>query len=95
MVIVAGYLIVQPGERDDYVAAHADLVRRARTYPGCFDLSISADPVHPGRVNMYELWESEEELEAWRKIANPPETGSAFLDGQVQKHTISRSGPPF
>lgn len=95
MVIIAGYLKVAPADRDAYVDAHADLVLRARRHPGCLDLSISADPVDPGRVNMFELWESQEALDAWRRIANPPSTGIEIVDGQVQKHIIARSESPF
>jgi quinol monooxygenase YgiN len=35
MVIIAGHLEVDAAERDQYVAAHGDLVRRARQAPGC------------------------------------------------------------
>ncbi len=75
MLIVAGHLKMAPDLRKAFVEAHADLIRRARAYPGCLDLSISEDPVDPSRINMFELWESEAVLDAWRKISNPPKTG--------------------
>jgi quinol monooxygenase YgiN len=93
--MIAGHLTLSPERRDEFVAAHADLVQRARAYPGCLDLSISGDPFDPARVNLMEFWESEEILEAWRKISNPPETGISIMDGAVQKHFISRSTTPF
>jgi quinol monooxygenase YgiN len=95
MLIIAGYFKVPSPQRRAFVDAHANLVTRARAYPGCLDLSISEDPLDPSRINMIELWESEGELEAWRKISNPPKTGIQIEDGNVQKHHISRSGPPF
>jgi quinol monooxygenase YgiN len=66
MVIIAGHLEVDAAERDQYVAAHGDLVRRARQAPGCLDLAITADALDPTRVNNFERWQSVEHLDAWQ-----------------------------
>lgn len=95
LVIIAGHLTLAPERRAEYLAAHEDLVRRARAYLGCLDLSLSPDPFDPARVNLVELWEGEAELEAWRKVARAPRTGIAIADGDVRKHYISRSTTPF
>lgn len=49
-----------------YVDAMSDLVRRARAFDGCIDVSISADSVDPRRVNETEIWRDREALDAWR-----------------------------
>ncbi|WP_274426656.1 putative quinol monooxygenase [Chelativorans sp. YIM 93263] len=95
MIMIAGHLKVPAAQRSAFVNAHADLVDRARAYSGCLDLSISEDPFDPSRVNLMELWESETVLQEWRKVANPPKMDVQIEDGNVQKHHISRSGPPF
>ena len=95
MLIVAGHYKVPAARRQAFVEAFADLIRRARANPGCLDLSISEDPVDPSRVNLMELWESEADLKAWRKICNPPKSNVRFKSVNIQKHHISRSGPPF
>lgn len=95
MLMIAGHFNVPADQRRRFVEAHADLVSRARAYAGCLDLSFSEDPFDPSRVNLMELWESEVVLEDWRKISNPPKTGVQIEGGSVQKHHISRSGPPF
>jgi len=95
MLIIAGKAYVAPEERDRYVELHQDLVRRSRAAPGCRDVAITADPLEPGRVNVFELWESEEHLAAWREVANAPADAPAMLSVDVQKHQISSSGPPF
>ena len=96
MLIIAGKLYVAPDMRDEFVAGHTDLVKRARGQAaGCLDLAISADPVENGRVNMVEIWESQEHLDAWRAVANPPAQITEFLGGDVQKHIVSESGPAF
>ncbi|GAA3748755.1 putative quinol monooxygenase [Salinactinospora qingdaonensis] len=95
MLIIAGKLYVAPEDRDKYVESHHDLIQRARSQPGCLDLVIAADPIEEGRINMFEHWESEEQLAAWREIADPPAPVSEILGGDLQKHQISSSGPPF
>lgn len=92
LILIAGHFFVPAEQRQAFVDAHMDLVRRARAFPGCLDL---ADSVDPARVNNMELWRSETDLEAWRKICNPPKTGIRIEGGAIQKHFIARSGPPF
>ncbi|WET82309.1 antibiotic biosynthesis monooxygenase [Amycolatopsis sp. QT-25] len=94
-VSVAGKVYVDPAERDRYVAGHQVIVEKARTHPGCLDVVISADPLEPGRVDVFEHWESEEALNAWRAIAPRPAYSAEILDGEVFKHRVSPSGPPF
>lgn len=94
-LIVAGKVYVDPSDRDRFVEGHRDIIEQSRRQPGCLDLSISPDPTEAGRVNIFEYWESQETLEAWRAIAPPPSVSIDIKDGQVLKHQISRSGPPF
>jgi hypothetical protein len=47
MVIVAGYLVVEPRQRDSYLAGCKAVVRRARRTGGCLDFAISADLLDP------------------------------------------------
>ena len=95
MLIIAGYITVPADRRQAFVDAFAELVVRARAYPGCLDLAITADPVDPARVNNYELWRSEADLDAWRKVSRPPKTGIPIESDQVMKYFISGSAPPF
>jgi quinol monooxygenase YgiN len=77
MLIIAGHEVVDAGDRDQYVSAHDDLVRRARQAPGCLDVAITADALDPTRVNNFERWQSMEHLDAWRAVAHAP-GGSPF-----------------
>jgi quinol monooxygenase YgiN len=86
---------VEPGRRDEFVAAHLDLVRRARRAPGCLDVAITADPVDPARVNNFERWESQEQLDAWRAVAAAPDTGIGFMGGDVMLYEVAGVRPPF
>lgn len=95
MIVIAGHMTVLPAARHAHVAAHADMIRRARSHPGCVDFAICEDAVDPGRVNLFELWESEAALNAWRRVANPPAGDVQLSAIEVQKHHVSHSGPPF
>jgi quinol monooxygenase YgiN len=95
MVIIAGYVLFDEGERDAYVDAHRDLMTRARAFDGCIDLAITADAVDPRRVNTVEVWDSAEVLDAWRTQANPPHTGIEPTDIHVRRFDAEDGGPLF
>jgi quinol monooxygenase YgiN len=94
-VIVAGWYTVDPKRRDEVVESFKDLVLRARSAPGCLDLAITADPVESNRINLFELWESEEALNAWRAVSRAPKKMAPILRMDMQKHIIQKSGSPF
>jgi quinol monooxygenase YgiN len=95
MLIIAGWTEVDASKRDDYVAAHQDLVVRCRQAPGCLDVAISADSVDAARVNIYERWESKADVEAWRAVAHAPDTGIELLSVDVMEYGVSNVRPPF
>ncbi|SDL69288.1 Quinol monooxygenase YgiN [Modicisalibacter muralis] len=94
-VIVAGWFTVEPEKRDAVVESFRDLIQRARNAPGCLDLAITADPVDSSRINNFEFWESEEALDEWRAVSDPPKQIAPMLQVEVQKHILQSSGPPF
>jgi quinol monooxygenase YgiN len=95
MWIIAGYEIVDAADRDAYVDAHAELVRHAREAPGCLDVAITADPVDPRRIYSYERWESWDAIEAWRAVAEAPDTDIEVTGVEVMAYQIAVTRPPF
>ena len=95
MVIIAGYTLVDEGQRDAYVEAHSKLVKRARASDGCIDVAITADTVDERRVNVLEVWTSSEALDAWRAKARPPRTGIKPAEMQVRRFNAEDGGPLF
>ena len=95
MLIIAGHVEVDAADRDRYVALFEDLVRRARSAPGCLDVSITADSVDPARVYTYERWESRGHLDGWRAVANAPDTDISFLAEDVMLYVIDEVRSPF
>ena len=93
MLIVAGWLQVDADERDRYVAECGDAVRQARRSPGCLEWAISADPVDPARVLVYERWESEAELLAFRGSGPSEEQTTQIRAAEVARYEVASVGP--
>ncbi len=94
-VIVAGWYTIDPKRRDEVVENFKALLLRARSAPGRLDFAITADPVDSNRINIFEFWQSEKDLNSWRAVANPPKEITPMLRMEVQKHVIQQSMPPF
>jgi quinol monooxygenase YgiN len=69
VVIVAGHVTVDPEERESYLAGSMSIVEKARQADGCLDFAIAADLLDPGRVNLFERWESQEAVKTFRSRA--------------------------
>ena len=62
MIIVAGYLIIDPAHRETALAAIATGVTATRAEAGNVDYRFSPDLDDPKRFNLIEQWESEEAM---------------------------------
>lgn len=94
MIIVAGRLQVDAVDRDQYVADCLAVVQQARSAPGCLDFAISADLVEPDRVNVYERWESDADVEQFRGSGPDPGQTAQIRDAQVRRYRISATEDP-
>lgn len=91
MVIVAGHLQVDPAERASYVEGCREVVRLAREAPGCLDFVICADLVDAGRVNVYERWASQSDVEAFRGSGPSGAQQAALLAASVAEYDVAGS----
>jgi quinol monooxygenase YgiN len=94
MLIIAGHLEVAPAQRDAYVSDCAPVVVAARAAPGCLAFAITADPVDPQRVCVFERWETEADLLAFRGSGPSDGQQAAILGADVRRYTISAVGDP-
>jgi quinol monooxygenase YgiN len=92
MVIVAGHITVEPQQRESYLAGCVRIVEQARRAVGCLDVAICADLVDPGRVNIFERWESQAALETFRSSGPDTEQRLAMLTVPVQEYDIADAG---
>jgi quinol monooxygenase YgiN len=96
VIIIAGSLTVDPADRDRYLELFADVVPMARNAPGCLDFVQAPDPVDPARINVYERWDSDEHLLAFRESGGPPPPDDApeIRSATVQKYRIAAVESP-
>jgi quinol monooxygenase YgiN len=87
MVIVAGCLYT--ADRDGYLDGCAELIRTARAAPGCEDFYLSADPVEPDRINVFEQWATVADVEAFRGSGPGNDQTAEIRDAAVFQHEIA------
>jgi quinol monooxygenase YgiN len=64
VVVVGGTFQFDPSTRDQFLASRLDMMRNSRAEAGCLEYTFAADPIDPGRVVLYERWESQDALDA-------------------------------
>jgi quinol monooxygenase YgiN len=89
VVIVAGHLIVGGEVRDEYLAACTQVVEQARRAPGCLDFAIAADLLDPTRVNVFERWDSQDAVEAFRGSGPDFEMADMIKAASVSEYDVS------
>ena len=93
MLIVSGKIYIRSGERKNFLAASAYSVSRAREAPGCQDFVVAADPIEPNRVNVYEEWDSEEEMLTFRDSGPSDNMNTMIEKAAVLKHVVASCAP--
>jgi heme-degrading monooxygenase HmoA len=86
--------VVPPNRRDAYVADCVQAVEAARGAAGCLDFSITADTVDPARIRVFERWESEDQLLAFRGSGPSDGQQDAIIDADVKRYGVASVGDP-
>ncbi len=89
MVIVAGQLLVDPAGRERYLAGCAEVVEQARRAPGCLDFAITADLIDPGRINIFERWQTQEAVKSFRGSGPGEEQSAVILAASVAEYDVA------
>jgi quinol monooxygenase YgiN len=85
-VLINGYVDFAPTDAAQALAEAGDLIADTRSQAGCEAYVWSADPTTPGRVYVYEKWDSVEHLAA--HLAGPYYLGMLQILGKFEmKHT--------
>jgi len=88
MVIVAGFLVVEPRQRDGYLVGCKAVVRQARRTPGCLDFAICADLLDLSRIDMFERWESRAAVDAFRGSGPNDEQQGSNVRASVSEYDV-------
>ena len=89
MIIVAGKLKIKKGERQAFLKTSLAAIIQARATPGCLDFVVSADPLEDDRVNIYEEWETQGQLDQFRGDGPGDELGNLIVDASVSQREFS------
>ncbi|QGK70732.1 antibiotic biosynthesis monooxygenase [Allosaccharopolyspora coralli] len=89
MVIVAGHITVEPQQRESYLAGCVAVVEQARQATGCLDFAITADLLDPGRINVFERWETRAAVEAFRGDGPGDDQSNAILAASVTEYDVA------
>jgi quinol monooxygenase YgiN len=96
MIIVAGFIDVDPADREAFLADRRVTINAVRTERGCLEYAFSADAVDPARVRVFEAWESaadlDEHLSGRHRVARPGPT-AAVRERQLLRYEVSLSAP--
>ncbi|HEV7192274.1 MAG TPA: antibiotic biosynthesis monooxygenase family protein [Jatrophihabitantaceae bacterium] len=93
MIIVAGTLTVDPADRSLYLELASAATAQARLIPECLDFAQSADPLESDRINIFERWESDAGLEAFRSLPDDGVQTPPILGADVHRYRISSVEP--
>src|SRR3954469_7771689 len=90
VIIVAGHLRVDSGEREVYLRTCVEVVAQARRTEGCLDFSVTGDLLDGSRVNVFERWESLEHVETFRGEGVSGEQGALIVEAHVAEYEIGQ-----
>jgi quinol monooxygenase YgiN len=96
MIVVTGYLTIDPDKRAEAEAAIAAFVPQNLAEAGCVDYRFSTDVLDPNRINGLEIWEDQAAIDAHMASAHMAEFMGAIggcLAGGVEftAHEVSSS----
>lgn len=92
MIIVAGHLRVDAGDREAFVAQSCEAVVAARRAGGCLDFVVAADPLDGERVNVFERWTDRASLHAFRASGPADDLATRIRAFSVQEFEVVPSG---
>lgn len=82
-VVICAQIELPPENREAALAGAKELIEMALAEKGCRHYAWSADPHYPGRVHVFEEWDSQEDLQA--HFAAPSYTG---MLGHLGKYSL-------
>ena len=89
MVIVSGFLNAKPEDRAAYLATCIPVVEQARVAEGCLDFALSADLVDQSRINVFERWEIQDAVDAFRGAGVGEDQSSMILAADVREFDVT------
>ena len=86
--------MLEPADRAAFLAANAEVVGLARQATGCLDFVQAADPIDDRRINIFERWDEEDNLLAFRGAGQPATDSPPIQSANVKRYVISTIEDP-
>ena len=99
-VVIAGEVDFPPDNREAALAGAKELIEMALAEKGCRHYAWTADPHDPGRVHVFEEWDSAEDLQvhlegdAYRGMLAHL-SGCSILNANTRKYRCDLSEPVY
>ena len=98
MLIVAGTIMVDPGHVEKLRAAVIDMVMATRGEEGCHEYVFSEALDDRGRIEIFEVWESADHLQAHFETEHMAEFQTALadlhiIDRDLKRYEVASSEP--
>ncbi|MEO0493140.1 MAG: putative quinol monooxygenase [Actinomycetota bacterium] len=98
MLIIAGTITLDPAQIDDAMALAIPFCELVRAEPGCVDYLFTPNPANAGELRLFEIWESEADLEAHFTTPHMAEwqqaVGAMTLTGRdIVRYEVNASAP--
>ena len=93
MIIVSGWLQVEPEQRQACLDSCRPVIEAARAAPGCMAFYLTADPLEHDRINVFEQWTTSSDVESFRQDGPDTELQAAILGASVHQHEIASTTP--
>lgn len=88
MLIVAGTLTIDPADADKLAAAATTMMTETLKETGCHQYVFSQSFADPATIQIYELWQSDEELAAHFEMPHMADFRAALADVNVIRREI-------
>lgn len=66
-----------------------EVIEQARSAPGCLDFAITGDMVDPGRIDIFERWETRAAVGGLRGSGPSNEQSAAMLSASVAEYDVA------
>jgi len=98
MLIIAGTINVDPDDVERLSAAAAEMMAATHEEPGCIEYVFSVSVADPGAVQIFEVWESGEDLDKHFEMPHMATfreaLGSVTITGRdLNRYEVSSSAP--
>lgn len=97
-IIIAGTIDVDPTKVDQAIADATIMMQASQAEDGCDAYVFSLDPLVPGRIQLFERWQSEDALAAHSSSAHmkafqPKMGGWGITGADIKRYEIASEGP--